>query len=448
VRGESGVIVGVCISHERASVDQLETAAADSERAAVETLLSHPAVEEAFALQTCNRTEGYVVVPDRADGLDALDLFTRSVPDETVVEMGHEESLRHLLRVAAGLESIVLGEDQILGQLRSAYETSRGVGGIGPMLEDGVTKAIHVGERARTETEINEGVVSLASAAVRLLDQECSLDGETALVVGAGEMGQLAAKALAEEVDRVLVANRTVPHAEHVAESVDVDASAVALDAVDAAVSEARVVVSATGSGDQVFGVSSFEDAGEVSVVDIAQPRDVPAEAGRLPSVTVYDLDTLESVTAETRSQRRRAAEAVERIVDEEFEHLLAQYKRKRADEVISTMYESAEQVKASEVNRALSAADFDDEQAEVVESMADAIVSQILAAPTRSLRDAAEDDDWSTIHTALQLFDPDFGSLDQTEPPAFVEGMAVEDIPDGMREEIPNAMLDQLSDD
>jgi len=448
VRGDTGAIVGVCISHERASVDQLETAAADSERHAVESLLANPAVEEAIALQTCNRTEGYVVVSDHADGLDALELFTRAVPDEVVVEMGHEESLRHLLRVAAGLESIVLGEDQILGQLRTAYETARGVGGIGPMLEDGVTKAIHVGERARTETKINEGVVSIASAAVRLLKQESSLADETALVVGAGEMGQLAADALSEEVDRLLVANRTVPHAEHVAESVDIDASAVALDGIEAAVSEASAVISATGSGDQVFDIGTFSDVGEVSIVDIAQPRDVPAGADRLPSVTVYDLDALESVTAETRNKRQRAAEAVERIVDEEFDRLLTQYKRKRADRVISTMYESAEQVKAAEINSALSAADFDEDQAEVVEAMADAIVSQILAAPTKSLRDAAEEDDWSTIHTALQLFDPDFGGPDQATPPEFTQGMSVDDIPDGMRDEIPNAMLDRLSDD
>jgi glutamyl-tRNA reductase len=444
VREQTGVIVGVRVTHERASVDQLETAAADSQRHAVESLLTAPGVSEAFALQTCNRTEGYVVANDHETGLAALELFTRAVTDDVVVEMGHEASLRHLMRVAAGLESIVLGEDQILGQLRDAYEDSRGVGGIGQVLEDGITKAIHVGERARNETSINEGVVSLASAAVRLVDRECSLDGETALVVGAGEMGRLAARALAEHVETLIVANRTVPHAEHVAETVDIEASAVALDAIEAAVAESRVVVSATGSSDQVFDVGAFSDAGETAVVDIAQPRDVPAAADRLPSVTVYDLDALESVTAETRTQRRRAAEAVEQLVDEEFDHLLTQYKRKRADQVISAMYESAERVKAAELNTAMAQADFDDDQREVMEAMADSIVSQLLAAPTKSLRDAAEEDDWETIHTALELFDPDFGP----EPPEFVEDMAIEDIPEGMRDQIPPAVLEQLADD
>jgi len=444
VRDETGVIVGVCVSHERANVDQLETAAADSQRHAVESLLTEPGVSEAFALQTCNRTEGYVVAPDHETGLAALELFTRAVTDEVVVEMGHEASLRHLMRVAAGLESVVLGEDQILGQFRDAYEDARGVGGIGQLLEDGITKAVHVGERARSETEINDGVVSLASAAVRLVDRECAIDGETALVVGAGEMGQLAAKTLAERVDRIIVANRTVPHAEHVAKTVDVEASAVALDAIDAAVAQSRVVVSATGSDDQVFDVGAFADAGETAVVDIAQPRDVPAGADRLPAVTAYDLDALESVTEETRQQRQRAAEAVEALVDEEFDHLLTQYKRKRADRVISAMYESAERVKAAELNTAMAQADFDDDQREVLEAMADSIVSQLLAAPTKSLRDAAEEDDWETIHTALELFDPDFGP----EPPEFVEGMDIEDIPEGMRDQIPAAVLEQLADD
>ncbi|ERH00382.1 MAG: glutamyl-tRNA reductase, partial [Halonotius sp. J07HN6] len=110
--------------------------------------------------------------------------------------MDHETSLRHLMRLAAGLESLVLGEDQIIGQLRDAVETARSEDGIGPMLEDTLMKAIHVGERARTETAINEGVVSLGSAAVTLADHEANLDGATALVVGAGEMGTIAAESL------------------------------------------------------------------------------------------------------------------------------------------------------------------------------------------------------------------------------------------------------------
>ena len=128
----------------------------------------------------------------------------------------------------------------------------------------------------------------------------------------------------------------------------------------------------------------------------------------------MYDLADLESVTESTREQREDAARQVEAMLEAEFQRLLAQYKRKRADEVIARMYESADRLKAREVSTALSQleagdGDVSDEQREVLESMADALVSQLLAAPTRSLRDAAEQDDWSTIATALELFDPEF---------------------------------------
>jgi glutamyl-tRNA reductase len=446
VTGGTGVITGVSISHANASVEQLETAVETSQRGTAATLLDQRGVEEAFVLQTCNRVEGYVVTDGFETGRDALDTITEGVDSDLLVELDHEESLRHLLRVAAGLESLVLGEDQILGQVRDAYEDARSVGAIGPMLEDGVTKAIHVGERARTETAINEGVVSLASAAVRLASEEHGLADATGLVVGAGEMGSLAAKSLGDHVDRLLVANRTVPHAAHLAQQADTEASAIALDALAVAVREADVVVSATGSSGHVVDEDALADAGETFVVDIAQPRDVAPAASDFEHVTVYDLDTLESVTEKTRRQREQAAERVEEIVDAEFENLLAQYKRKRADQVISAMYESAERVKARELQTALGKLDLDEEEAQIVESMADSIVSQLLAAPTSSLRDAAAEDDWSTIQTALRLFDPNFGPEDEV-PPSFVADMSPEEIPPEMREQMPTAVLEQLDD-
>jgi len=445
---DRGVITGISVSHRRASVGDIEAACGESQRRAVESLLSIPPVEEAFVLQTCNRAEAYVVTAEEGAGRGALSTYVGDVPEDTVVTLNHEASLRHLLRVAAGLESLVLGEDQILGQVRDAYEDARGVGGIGPMLEDGITKAIHVGERARTETAINEGTVSIGSAAVELARRERDLADVTALVVGAGEMGSLTAGALADVVDELIVANRTIPHAEHVAETVDVPAEAVPLSALDGSVETADVVVSATGSAEPVLDPDALAAAGETLVVDLGQPRDVAPAVEELPNVTVHDLDALESVTAETRQQRAAAAETVEAIVDDEFERLLTQYKRKRADRVIAAMYESAEHVKNRELATALSKLDDDltDDQRAVVEAMADSLVNQLLAPPTRSLRDAAEDDDWSTINTALELFDPDFGTDDDSSP-AFVEGLSPEDIPPGMAEQLPPAVRDRLDD-
>jgi glutamyl-tRNA reductase len=448
VTAASGVVCGVSVSHERASVDDLAAADVDSQREAAGDLVGAPGVEEAFVLRTCNRVEAYVVAADEPVGRRAQETVLGDVPAGAIVRLGHRESLRHLLRVAAGLESVVVGEDQVLGQVRDAFEDARSAGAVGPLLEDAVTKAIRVGERARTETAINDGVVSLASAAVELVGRERDLSGATGLVVGAGEMGSLAATAMATTVDRLLVANRTVPHAAHVAGSVDVDASAIALEAVPSAIEAADVAVTATGAREPVVDSEDLADAGGVFVVDLGQPRDVPREADDLDGVTVRDLDALESLTDETRRQRQAAAAAVEEIVDEEFERLLTGYKRKRADQVISTMYESAERVRAREVETALSKLELDEEGEAIVESMADSIVSQLLAAPTKSLRDAAEEDDWGTIRTALELFDPEFGPGPGTGEDSFVAGMGPEAIPDEVREDVPASVLEDLSDD
>ncbi|MFC7176007.1 glutamyl-tRNA reductase [Halosegnis marinus] len=441
------IISGLSVSHTDASVDEIEAACGESEAAVVADLLANPAVEEAFALQTCNRAEAYVVTADEADGIELLRERFAATDGDALRELDHEASLRHLMRVACGLESLVVGEDQILGQLRAAYETADEAGGVGPTLEDALLKAIHVGERARTETAINEGVVSLGSAAVELAARERDLSGATGLVVGAGEMGTLAAKALDDAVGRVIVANRTHDRARLVVANLDGDATAVSLDALPLALTEADVVVAATGAPDPVVDEATLRNAGETLLIDIAQPRDVAPAAGTVAGVEIHDLDDLQSVTDETLSARRVAAERVEAMIDEELENLLAQYKRKRADQVISAMYEGAERMKQRELRTALSKLDdgeFSDEQREVVESMADALVSQLLAAPTRSLRDAAEEDDWSTIHTALQLFDPTTGG------PRQLHDTAPEELPAAVREGIPPAVLDQLgpSDD
>ena len=417
------VVTGVSVAHQNASVEQIEAAAAD-EKARVEALLAREPVLEAFALVTCNRVEAYVVTDDVDVGRTVLAEQLPDLPDEAVRYMDHESSLRHLLRVAAGLESLVLGEDQILGQVREAYATARGVGGLGELLDEAVTKAIHVGEQARSDTGINEGVVSLGSAAVELVERECTLAlaEATVVVVGAGEMAKLTAQALAAaDVAELVVVNRTVPHAEHVAGEVGTDAAAAGLDALPALLDEADVAVTATGSDAPVVDPGDLRDAGETLVVDIAQPRDVAPGAGHLDGVDLRDLDALEAVTERTRQQRRAAAAEVSALVDAEFERLLDQFKRRQADDVIATMYESAEAVKRRELDRALGRLEarggLTDDQREVVESLADALVGQLLAAPTKSLRDAAAEDDWTTIDTALQLFDPAFGP-ERPDPP------------------------------
>jgi glutamyl-tRNA reductase len=451
----TGLVSGVRISHEGASLDHIERAAVESQRKGVETLRSQPGVREAFCLQTCNRVEAYVVTDDAETGRAALDRYTAGL-DSVRVPMSHEAALEHLMRVACGLESLVLGEDQIIGQVRRAFVTAREAGGVGPVLEDAITKAIHVGERARAETGINEGVVSLGSAAVRLAEREVgTLAAADALVVGAGEMGTLAVRALDGQVASLTVANRSPDRAEHLVGDIEeTPTRAVGLDALAAAVEAADLLVTATGSDGHVVDRPTLTDAGETFVVDLASPRDVAPAADSLADVTIHDLDDLEDVTDRTRAARAEAAERVETMVGEELDHLLSQYKRKRADQIIAAMYEGAERVKSREVGKAVSAMETDglsDEQEAAVESMADALVNQLLSAPTKSIREAAEKGDWTTINSALELFgpgmqvDPDEVAAD-LPPGVDTEDLDPDDIPAEMRDRMPEAVLDSLA--
>ncbi|WP_416840559.1 glutamyl-tRNA reductase [Haloferax sp. DFSO52] len=457
----AGVISGVSVAHDRASVQEIETASSDDVETVVATLLTREGVTEAFSVQTCNRAEAYVVTDDAADGRRALEDFAPDVRDGSIRHMDHEESLRHLMRVAAGLESLVLGEDQILGQLKTATEAARNAESIGPMLEDALMKAIHVGERARDETAINEGAVSLGSAAVNLARAKLGhpIEEARALVVGAGEMGTLAAKALASvDVSELVVANRTVAHAEYLAREVPGIDAAAGLDDIHESLATADVVITATSSPTFVVESAHLETAGKTMLIDIAQPRDIDPAAGEFDGVSVHDIDDLETVTDRTAAKREAAAKQVEAMIDEEFDRLLAAYKRKRADEAISSMYEAAELVKRREVSTAISKleaqGDLTDEQRETVESLADALIGQLLSAPTKSLRDAAGDDDWTTIQTAMRLFDPGFDDYSMPDELKSTASTADDEDRRPQRdggvsdEEAPARVVEQLSND
>lgn len=444
---DTGVIAGVSVTHTLASVDEIESAQASDEQTLVSGLLAREGIEEAFVLHTCNRAEAYVAGDDAAACRAALESFAPEVREGAIVHLDHDAALRHLMRVAAGLESLVLGEDQILGQLSDAAELARDVGGLsGGVLDDALSKSLQVGKRARAETAINEGSVSLGSAAVELAARDIDLADATALVVGAGEMGTLAARALdASPVSRIVVANRTLSSAEHVVADLGSEAVAVSLDAVSRVAAEADLLIAATGAQRPIVDDETLAGAGETLCIDLGQPRDVDPDAGD-EAVVVHDIDDLETVTGETRKRREAAAEAVESIIDTEFERLLQEFKRKRADDAVSAMYESAEQTKQRELQEALSKLEsqgsLTDDQRETIEGLADALVGQLLAAPTKSLREAAAEDDWTTIHTAMELFDPEFDSA-----PAVPEDAP---IPDGVTDadEVPQHVLDQVSDD
>ncbi|MFB6201242.1 MAG: glutamyl-tRNA reductase [Halorhabdus sp.] len=423
------VISGLRVTQDRATATEIETACRRDADARLADLLAADSVAEAFVLQTCIRAELYVVTETPANGQEILSEMDLGVPEDVVVPMDHEKSLRHLLRVTAGLESFVTGEDQILGQVQDAIDTTREVGGIGPVLDLTLSKAVRVGKRARSQTAINEGPTSVGGAAVALVERERDLEDQTVLVIGAGEMGQHLTQAVSiRGADELLLANRTRTRADRLAEMLKSPVTVVAFDRIPGVLPDVDVVLSATASPTPILDVEAFTPSGRTFVVDLAQPRDIHPATSDLDHVVVHDLDTLKSITETARERRQDAFERLERMIDDAIDDLLEEYKRQRVDGVIAGMYQGAERIKREELATAVSKleshGELTDEQREIVEALADALVSNLLAPPTTALRDAAVRDDWQTIATAVELFDPDIeqplrGSAD---PAKFLE--------------------------
>jgi len=406
----TGVVTGVRVAHDTATLEAIESVRERDQEHAVQQILGDPAVEEAFCLQTCHRFEIYVVADSQSAGRDALQQYTI----EGARKMDHEASLGHLLRVSAGLESLVLGEDQILGQVRDARDDARTAGGIGPILGEALRKALHVGERVRTETSINDGVVSLGSAAVSLLETKLELATADAVVVGAGEMGTLAARALQSvPVNSLTVANRTPENAAELISRLEGAATTTDLSTLSDTISQADVILTATSSEEAIIDETTLEGAEALRIVDLGQPRDVDPDTALPSSVELFDITDLESITQATHERRATVAKEVDAMVETELQRLLDSYKRQRADAVIQAMYQSASGLKRRELETAFNqleaAGDLNEDQREIVSELAETLVAKLLAAPTKSLRDAASEDDWQTITTALELFDPNF---------------------------------------
>lgn len=403
----SAVITGIRLTHNRATQPELEATSYPDPTDRLITLCDRPGITEAFILQTCNRIEEYVVTDSSAD---RSSIFTDVSYHESAVTTGHTESLRHLLRVGAGLESQVLGEDQILGQLREAYLTADEANAIGPILEPALLKAIHVGERARTDTAINEGIVSLGEAAVTLAEQHHDIESASVLIIGAGEIASLAATAIARQSPALTIANRSIERARSLGSELDATTDCFSLDSLPSLLERADLVITATGSETPIINTTTIRKAGQTIIIDIAQPRDVATDIDS-EEIQIYDLDGLKTITETTHKSRAEAATEVEQIIDEELELLVDFYKRHRADVVIKAMYAGADQIKQQELQRALAELDISEEQKEIVTSLADAITGKLMAVPTQQLREAASEDDWETIHAAIELFEPSFDS-------------------------------------
>jgi glutamyl-tRNA reductase len=397
-------ILVVGVNHRSGPLALLErvTISPDHLAKAVTGLAQRDNVREAVILSTCNRTEVYVVAElfhgAYADVRDLLcELGDLSVDELTphLYSQHDTAAVTHLFEVAAGLDSAVLGEGEILGQVRSAWDVAQREGASRSTLNQLFRTAVAAGKRARTETGIARGTASISHAAVEMLtDTVGDLSGRRVLVVGAGSMGEGVAVALRRAGGaEILVANRTSERGAALAERVD--GIAVGFDRLHEAVAAADVIIAGTGSEQAVLTRTLVADARaargsnrSVHIVDIGVPRNVDPSVGDLAGVTLSDLDDLRDWADRGLSHRSAEAERVRVIVAEEVERFLVESTARQAAPLVASMHGAAEQVRAGEVERfAARFAHLGDAEREAVESLTRAIVAKLLHEPSVRLK-------------------------------------------------------------
>jgi glutamyl-tRNA reductase len=406
-------ISSMLITHTKATIVEMEGAWHGGIDQLLVHLKSHELVEECAVLKTCNRVEVYVVSPK---GSKVLFEFAKhmKVSSRIIDFLDHEESLRHLLRLTSGLESMIVGEDQILGQVKELFQMAKKAGAVGKTLDTAFNKAIQVGKRTRNETGINKGSVSIGSAAVELAEKELGgLEGKTVLVIGAGEMGTLVAKALAnKDIKVIYVANRTFDKAQTLA--CELNGEACPYEEMERYIPKSDVVISATKAPHfvltrEIMSGIMEERKRDIMLIDIGNPRNIESGVGDLPGVSLHNIDSLRSISEANLNKRRAEAKKAEIIIEEELALLKRQYKRQLADNIISALYSKVEKIREHEreaaINKLRSRHTIGDIEREVMDDMTNSFAKQILAEPTKILRNAAEHDDERFLDTVAELF-------------------------------------------
>lgn len=399
-------IFALGLSHKTAPVELRETLAFGAEELpeVLPRLKEATGVAEVALLSTCNRTELYGVGPavPAADSVLAALAAAKGLEagaiEAYVYERHDLDAARHLFRVAAGLDSMVLGETQVLGQVRDAYQAAAAAGTAGKILSRLMTSAVAAAKRAQTETGIGHSAVSVPYAAVELARKLFeTLRGRVVMAIGAGETAKLTVRHLsAAGVGRIYIANRTVERARRLA--AEVGGIPLLLSEVPARLPEVDVVISSTGAPQPVIRKEDVQRAlrarrgRPIFLFDIAVPRDVDPAVAELEGAYLYDIDDLEQVVAANREERAREARRAERILEEELARFRAWLAAQEVVPTIRLLREKAEDIRQAELHKALQRLpSLDPHQRRVVEAMSVAIVNKLLNDPTQRLKELAE---------------------------------------------------------
>jgi glutamyl-tRNA reductase len=404
------------VNHRTAPVEIRERFAIPESQLAEATdrLAHHPGVDEGMIVSTCNRVELLVSSPNGHTDLRGFlrDYFKIDISpyEQHLYEFQERDVVRHLFRVAASLDSMIVGEPQVLGQVKSAFAVARGVGAVRSNLNVVVTKAFAVAKRVRHETQVGSSSVSVASVAVQLAKKIFgSLEGKHVFLVGAGKMSELAARhLLAHGAGSIFVANRTHDRAVELARQFQ--GEAIRFDELYETADRADIVISSTGAPHAIFrrehGVQFLQRRKNrpMFFIDIAVPRDVDPELNKLDGIFVYDIDDLQSVVASNLTDRKSEAERAERIVEVEVDKCLARFSEQEIVPTIVSLQEQIEPIRQAEIDRARGRlGPLTPEQELAVDALTKGIVNKILHTPIATLKTAAREAESTTLEETIR---------------------------------------------
>jgi glutamyl-tRNA reductase len=407
------VVTGV--NHNTAPVEVREKLAfpENSIPEALDRLRSGDGVSEVLILSTCNRVEITVATEDDADPQAAIDSFMLEARGAQVYRYEGREAIHHLFRVAASLESMVVGEPQILGQMKAAYAISKSNGAMNGLLESVMSRAFSVAKRVRSETGIGQMAVSVSYAAVELARKIFgSLSGKTVMLVGSGKMSELAARHLRRSgCSHIFVTNRT--HARALEMAKLFDGTAVEYTRFPGILPEADIVITSSAAPHYVLlkedmqRVISARKNKPVFVIDIGVPRNVEPAVNSVDNVFLYDIDDLQGVVNDNLEGRKKEAERAERIVAEEVDRMLSRLKVQEVAPTIVGLQEQFEEIRAAEVEKLRrKPGGMTPEQLEQVETLTRAIINKIAHGPITELRRQAGDPEGGPIvETIKRIF-------------------------------------------
>ncbi|MCA6954630.1 glutamyl-tRNA reductase [Pectobacterium polaris] len=402
-------LLALGINHKTAPVSLRERVVFSPDKlgVALDSLLQQPLVQGGVVLSTCNRTELYLSVDEQENQREQLirwlceyhQLRPEEVNGSLYWHQGNA-AVSHLMRVASGLDSLVLGEPQILGQVKKAFAESQRGHSLSSELERLFQKSFTVAKRVRTETDIGASAVSVAFAACTLARQIFeSLSDVTVLLVGAGETIELVARYLREhKVQKMVIANRTRERAQALA--TEVGAEVITLAELDEQLVQADIVISSTASTLPIIGKGMMERTLKARrnqpmlMVDIAVPRDIEPEVGKLPNVYLYSVDDLHAIIQHNLAQRKAAAVQAESIVQQESSDFMAWLRAQSAVETIRDYRAQADELRAEMTAKALAAIQQGNDVEAVIQELTHRLTNRLIHAPTKSLQQAARDGD------------------------------------------------------